>query len=392
MQYDLKWPARALFCSLAAIPPCSHAINGAQPGGRGVGNAAMGGASIALPLDAVSPANNPAGLSAVPDSVALDAQVFHGRSSANYVLPDNNLSNRQTAFAPEGGGAWHASPELTLGLALVSSGTGADYNEPALPVPGADPAKSFLRVAELMPTVAWQPVDGLSVGLSLDFAREQFDAEGVIVPANVPGGLLPLPSHGTQSAAGRGARVGVLWHATPEMAVGVTVKARTHMGALSGYRDDLLAYTDGHLDLPSEAGVGVSWRPTERLTVASDLLQIRWGELGVMQDPHGFHWRNQNVWRLGGSWALDPAWSLRAGYSHNNGQIPSDYAVQNVLVPAIHRQAWTMGVAWKLTPACEINLGYELDPTTTLHGTGASTGTTLESHVQMFMLGWQTRL
>jgi long-chain fatty acid transport protein len=130
MQCNLKRPARALLWSLAAMPPCSHAINGAQPGGRGVGNAAMGGASIALPLDAISPANNPAGLSAVPDSIVLDFQVFHGRSSADYVLPDNHLSNHQTALAPEGGGAWHASPGVTLGLALVTSGTGADYNDP----------------------------------------------------------------------------------------------------------------------------------------------------------------------------------------------------------------------------------------------------------------------
>jgi long-chain fatty acid transport protein len=95
MQCNLKGPAHALVCSLAVVAPCSHAINGAQPGGRGVGNASMGGASIALPLDAISPANNPAGLSVVPDSVVMDLQVFHGRSSADYVLPDNHLSNRQ---------------------------------------------------------------------------------------------------------------------------------------------------------------------------------------------------------------------------------------------------------------------------------------------------------
>src|SRR5262249_11389348 len=153
--------------------------------------------------------------------VVMDLQVFHGRSSADYVLPDNHLSNRQTAFAPEAGGAWHAWPEVTLGLALVTSGTGADYNEPALPVPGADAAKSFLRVDDLMPTVAWQPWDELSLGLSLDLARQQFDAEGVIVPAEVPGGLLPLPSHGTQTASGRGLRVGALWHASPDISVGI---------------------------------------------------------------------------------------------------------------------------------------------------------------------------
>ena len=79
------------------------AVNGAQPGGNGIKNASMGGASIALPLDAVAAANNPAGIAFVPSSFALGVQVFKGDSSAEYVLPGNHLENRQTQPAPEGG-------------------------------------------------------------------------------------------------------------------------------------------------------------------------------------------------------------------------------------------------------------------------------------------------
>lgn len=39
--------------------------------------------------------------------------------------------------------------------------------------------------------------------------------------------------------------------------------------------------------------------------------------------------------------------------------------------------------------ANEFSLGYEVNPKTTMTGTGASTGTTLSSTVQFVMLGWQ---
>ena len=45
------------------------AINGALPGGNGVKNASMGGTSIALPLDAVAAANNPAGIAFWPRAI-----------------------------------------------------------------------------------------------------------------------------------------------------------------------------------------------------------------------------------------------------------------------------------------------------------------------------------
>ena len=79
------------------------AVNGALPGGNGIKNAPMGGASIALPLDAVAAGNNPAGIAYVPNSTTLGLQVFDGRSSANDVLPGNRLENHQTQPSPEGG-------------------------------------------------------------------------------------------------------------------------------------------------------------------------------------------------------------------------------------------------------------------------------------------------
>jgi long-chain fatty acid transport protein len=378
----------ALALAVAAFHAGALAVNGALPGGNGIKNAAMGGTSIALPLDAVAAANNPAGLAFVPSSTTLGLQVFNGHSSADYVLPGNHLENRQTQPAPEGGFNWHMGSDLTVGISVSGAGAGSDYGQPALPVPGAGTAKTTLRVAEFIPAVAWTPTPDLALGLGLTLAWQQFEADGVIVPAPVPGGLLPLPGHGRQTATGVGLRAGALWKPAANLSFGANVKSRARMGRLGGYGQDLLAYSDGRLDVPAQYGVGVAWQPIERLTVAADWLRILWGEIKAMQDPNGFAWRNQPVLRFGASWMLDERWTLRAGYSHNRSQIDSSRAVQNLLVPSIHEKAYTAGLSWRLDPHSELNLGYELNPRTTLTGTGTSSGTSLTSKVQMFLLGY----
>jgi len=381
----------AVLAAILCLHGVAHAINGAQLGGNGIRNAAMGGTSIALPLDANAAANNPAGMAFVPNSAVLDLQVFRGHSTADYVLPGNHLDNKQTTAAPQGGFNWQLSPGLAVGFSIAGSGSGSDYGEPALPVPGAGNAKSTLRIAELIPTMAWKPREDLAVGFGLTLAYQQFEADGVIVPAPVPGGLLPVPGHGTKSATGVGWRAGVLWKPAAEWTIGANYKARTAMGRLDGYDTDLLAYSGGKLDVPEQYGIGVAWQATSRLTVAADWLRILWGELKVMRDPNGFAWRNQPVFRMGASWAVDDRLTLRAGFSRNRSQIDSSRTVQNLLVPAIHEKAYTAGLSWALDPGSELSIGYELNPRTTLAGTGPSSGTNLTSKVQLFMFGWQRR-
>jgi long-chain fatty acid transport protein len=390
METSLFRRAGAVF-ALAAIP-CAWAVNGAQPGGHGAANASMGGAAIALPLDAEAAANNPAGLALVPTSVTTGLQAFHGNSSSQYAFAGNELSNRSTTVGPEGGVNWHATSDWTLGLSVDVGGAGSDYRHPALPVPGAANAKASLAVVELLPTAAWRPREDMAFGMSLNLAHERFEARGVIIPAAVPGGLVPLPDHGARQADGIGVRGGALWQPAPGVSVGATFKSRTRMSRLDGYDQDLLAYSGGHLDIPSEYGLGVAWQATPRLTLAADWLRIDWGSLAVMKDPAGFRWRSQPVVRLGAAWACNEDLTLRAGYSRNRSPITSDRAAQNLLVPSINDQAFTLGTTWQATRASGLSVGYEFDPRTTVHGTGQSTGTSLTSKVQMLFASWQYRL
>jgi len=388
MAIKLKLTRVALAASTFFLHHAAFAVNGAQPGGYGIQNASMGGTSIALPLDAEAAANNPAGFGFLPSSWTASTQIFDGHSSSNYVLPGNRLTNHQTQVIPAGGFNWHLNSEWAVGVSIADGGAGSDYGQAALPVPGAAVAKTTLRTAEVVPAAAWTPASNLSIGLGLNLALQQFEASGVIVPAPVPGGLAPVPTHGTQSATGIGLRAGLLWRANDQWTVGVSAKTRSSMSKLSGYDQDLLAYSGGHLDIPGEYGVGVAWQASSNLTLAADWLRILWGDIKAMKDPNGFAWKNQPVVRVGAAWKLNELWTARVGFSHNSGQIDSSRTVQNLLVPAINDHAITLGGGFRLDPHSEISFGYELNPKTTLTGSSNSAGTSLTSKVEMFLLGY----
>jgi long-chain fatty acid transport protein len=362
------------------------AVNGAQLGGYGIQNAMMGGASIALPLDAVAAANNPAGMAYIPTSFTTNIQLFQGESSSNYVLPGNHLTNSTTSVVPEAGVNWVVNPQITVGLTLAGSGVGADYKQPVLPVPGAINAKSNLTNLEIIPSASWKINPDFALGVGLNLVNQSFDAEGVIVPT--PVGPQALPNHGTQSATGVGLRMGALWKATSEFSVGFNYKSRTDMGTLSGYDKDLLAYSSGKLDIPEQYGVGVAWKPVPEITIAADWLQIRWSGIKAMQDPNGFSWQDQPVMRAGVAWDVNPSWTLRAGYSQNQNQIQSSTTAQNLLAPSINASAYSAGASFKLDSKSTISAGIELNPDTTLNGTGPSAGTSISSKITIIMLGY----
>lgn len=377
----------ALSASLLLASTGARAINGSQPGGYGVKNAAMGGAAIALPLDAEAAANNPAGMAFVPRSFTLGVDIFKGESSTDIYIPGNHLENHTTLAVPTGGLSWPVNERWTLGVSVAAQGVGADYQQPLLPVPGALNAKSALKVAELIPTVAWKPTPELALGAAANLVYQRFEVKGVIVAG--PAGLVPVPDHGTQSATGAGLRVGALWKLTPEWALGANYKTHTHMSRLDGYADDVLAYSEGRLDVPAQYGLGVAWTPSERVTIAADWLRIEYGSIRAMQDPKGFGWKDQPVFRLGGAWAIDETLTLRAGLSRNKGQIETSRLAQNVLVPSIFERAYTAGISWRASSASEFNAALEVNPERTMVGTEASTGVSLSAHAYFLMLGYQ---
>jgi long-chain fatty acid transport protein len=380
--------------TLALVVSNAWAVNGIQMNGYGIKNAGVGGASIALPLDASAPVNNPAGLGFVPTSFAVNLVAFSGNTTASF--GPVNLRDNTTVMAPEGGFAKVLNPEWTVGVTLSGAGAGSDYGA-QLPLPAGTPVlgaaqnlKSNRKIAEIAHSAAWKPRDDLALGLSVIYAKQELNSQGLLLA--VPGvGMAAIPGHGTQSASGWSARLGALWNFTPALSLGATYRSKTSMSAMSGYAQDILLYSKGKVDLPSDYGIGAAWRVTPAVTLAADWVKVNYAAVKANQDPAGPLWSDQKIFKIGASWELNPTWTLRAGYSKNDAQIDSSRVLQNILSPAIDNSNVAIGASMKLDDKSDISFSFDAAPQRTLNGKGTSTGVSLQGHTQVMRLGYQSR-
>ena len=385
----------ALIASGAFFASQAHAMNGAQLGGYGIKNSGMGGASIALPLDASAAVNNPAGMAFVPQSFAINVLVFNGQSTANTPaippagIPAQTFNDNTTVSAPEGGANWVISPTMTAGISLSASGAGVDFGKTLIPGMAAANVQASQKVAEIIPSISWKVQPNLALGASVNFATQQLNSQGLV--ALTPLGPVEIPGYGTQTANGIGARLGVQWQASPELSLGATYKFKTNMSQLGDYsKEKTLKYSDGKIDLPSEYGLGLAWKASTTVTLAADYLLIEYGGVKVNQDPAGQGWKDQQVLRLGASWDLNPSWTLRGGVSTNTRQIESDRAAQNITSPAVSNLAITAGATFKLDKTSDLSFSLEGNPSTTLDGTGSSAGYSITGNrVTVVRFGYQ---
>jgi long-chain fatty acid transport protein len=316
--------------------------------------------------------------------------VFKGKS--NFTGTGRTLYDNTTEAGPEGGFNWVVNSQMTVGLTLSGAGAGANFGEPLVPGLGLANLKSSQKVADIIPSISWKINPNLAVGLGVIFSFQEFESQGVVAPIPVPPGFVALPNHGKEKAQGVGARIGLQWNATPELSVGATYKARTPMSKLGKYGDanNLLAYSGGKVDIPAEYGVGLAWKATPSVTLAADLLEVKYSKVKVMEDPNGQKWKDQPILRLGAAWEMNPTWTLRGGLSSNQRQITSDRTQQNILSPAINNVAYTFGASMKLDPKSDISFSMELNPSKTLNGTGpVSQGTNITSKTQVIRVGYQ---
>ena len=163
------------------------------------------------------------------------------------------------------------------------------------------------------------------------------------------------------------------------------------MGAMSGYSQDILLYSEGKVDLPSDYGIGAAWRITPAVTLAADWIKVNYSDVRANQDPSGPLWTDQSIIKIGASWEMNPTWTVRAGFSQNNAQIDSTRVIQNILSPALDNSNMAVGASMKLNDESDISFSYDSSPQRTLTGTGSSTGWALQGRSQVLRVGYQMR-
>jgi long-chain fatty acid transport protein len=391
--------------------PLAHATNGYLPIGYGQKNEAMGGASIALPLDSIAAANNPAGMVMVGDRIDFGLTWFKPNREAeikgNCLGPGSPCSpsmdgtydgnGKSNFFIPSFGYNKMINANTSLGVSVFGNGgmnTQYDTN-PLAQIGGSGPLGINLEQLFIAPTWAMKINPTNAVGVALNLAYQRFSATGLqpfACPTFFPCQPGPTPStdptnvtnNGTDSSTGYGLRLGWTGQVTPTVTLGATYQSKTKMGKLSKYSG--LFAEQGGFDIPENYGVGIAFKAAPETTVAFDIQHTSYAGVPSVGNPlvmptnlganngAGFGWQNINAYKLGVSHDYSSGFTIRAGYNHCDQPIPSSQTFFNVLAPGVVQDHLTLGGTWKLADKSEISLAYIHAFKKTVNGTTSGYG------------------
>jgi long-chain fatty acid transport protein len=381
----LRRPAtNTLAVSIAIL--CSGVVqanNGIQLPGYGAKAMGMGGASIALPQDSVESANNPAGMALVGDRTDTDLTVL--RADINSEVRGVHYGANPVIPVPAGGVNFTVNPDVTAGLSVFGQGVTLDYKQP---IWGTKDMKSDIKQVVMAPTITYQLMPGHYVGFSPRLAYQYLDISGLEG--------FGFDSPGSDHAFGYGFAIGYIGEVLDNLKLGLTYSSKIRFQQLDRYKS---LVPNGRIDMPQQAGLGLSYVAAPGLTLAFDYLWINWageraygnsmtegGVLGASNGP-GYGWRNQHVYRFGASYELNPRWTVRAGTSLASKLIPDSEATFATTSPLMASDHYSIGATFALDKNTELTGSYIRAMNATVHGTGASAGVNSSVSVNYLNIG-----
>lgn len=436
----MKTKVRTLFrltplaACLAAAPV--WATNGMNMEGYGPISTGMGGASQAIDHGTAGMAQNPATLALMGQGARLDAALgVLGPDITSRVPVEGGPSadSGGTSYVMPAFGYVRRSGDLTYGVGVFAQGgMGTEYSASSfLALGSGDEVRSELGVGRLLLPVAFQVTPKFAVGASLDFVWASLDLRmalpgALLQPA--PDGLVTggtgtlamalgsmeaLPTwarvdfsnssdfSGEAKATGWGAKLGLVYQATPEVTLGASYHFKTSLKDMkTGSSDAALSFCmataeDGScvpealvtdagkitvqdFQWPAMLAVGAAWQATPELLLAMDVKRIQWSDVmesfkmvyatdgagGFADGSVSFalpqNWKDQTVTNLGLAWKATSALTLRAGLNIASNPIPDAYV--NPLFPATVEKHYTAGVGYRFSPVSEFNASLTVAP------------------------------
>jgi long-chain fatty acid transport protein len=393
----------------------------------GVGSKAlnMGGAFRGLADDWSAAYWNPAGLAYLPGSeFSMNLYTLNfrpeytpdfnfGESGYSYSFgyPDETYYPEDRAFfLPSfsgfykftqfegftGGVAFYVPYKMESRWNLYKPPSGYDND---VPYPKFDHQTDIL-IWDLHPTVAKNFMDGkLALGLGLSIQRADFDLRRTVLVSSEyprPYDFWPVDAYMMTDGWGMGFNAGILYKASPKLQLGFSYQSPVDIslsgdmelemylpvipgslieGGTAYYKDSDFETT---LPLPGEIGVGVMYKPLEKLTLTSDISSVNWSRLEYLdtrdmtmtpgqQDTIyldvrdaiiPFYWENIIKFSLGGEYILKEGLFVRAGYFYEQSPIPNSSFT--LLIPDVgDKHGFNLGLSYKID-SFEFGYDYQL--------------------------------
>jgi len=370
----------AIAVAIAAPLTAAMATNGYFSHGYGMRAKGMGGASIALPQDAMSAATNPSGMVLVGNRIDFGVDLFMPDRTATYtsayqgVAAGDYRSGQREFFVPEFGYNRLIGNDMSAGVVVYGNGgMNTNYGTNLITSSGS---KTYSNLEQLFisPTLA-KKVGDHSFGVSLNLIRQTFEAKG-LEAFNTTANTIHVGSvtnRGEDVSTGWGLKFGWTGQVSPTVTLGAVYQTRSRMSKFDKYKG--LFAEEGGFDIPENYGIGMAIKASPKATVAVDVTQINYGSIKSLansgtlfpqvsglvmgrENGSGFGWKDMTVFKVGVSYEYRPDLVLRAGYNYSKMPITSQNTYFNILAPATVEQHLTLGATWTLSNKSELTLSY----------------------------------
>ena len=365
---------------LAAIASPARATNGYFAHGYGTHYKGIAGAGVALHLDSLAAATNPAATAFLGDRFDVSLSAF---SPDRYYTVSGNPSGYPGTFGltpgevrsdsrlfpvPALAGSWKAGEKGAFGVAVYGNG-GMNTNWPTATFYAGSPTGVNLDQMFVAPTYAYKLGDKHALGVSAIGALQWFKAEGVGSFADFSSDPSNLSDKGYAYAFGAGLRVGYLGEWSRYLSVGASYQTKVAMGAFDEYAG--LFAEQGGFDVPANWTGGVALHPTPDVDLAVDVQQVLYSKVAsvgnpllpnLMQAPlgadggAGFGWKDVTTVKAGLQVRAGDGWTLRGGYSHCGQPVSGSEVLFNILAPGVVENQVTVGFSKVLGDTQEISV------------------------------------
>jgi long-chain fatty acid transport protein len=370
--------ATVVVLALAVGTTPALATNGYFSHGYGTHYKGLAGAGVALPLDTLAPATNPAAMAFLGPRWDVGLAVFNpnryygvdgapsGFPGTFGLTPGLFESGSRYFYIPHVGANFQAGRNGTLGFAVYGNGgMNTDWpNETFY----AGPAGVNLSQLFVAPTYALKLSRDHALGVSVIGAVQWFEGRGVASFTPFSTDPAHLSDNGKDYSYGGGLRLGYLGHLSDYLSVGASYQTRVWMTGFDSYSG--LFADEGQFDIPSNWVVGIAVKPTESLDIVLDVQQVRYSEVKSINNAllpaigmcglgdssaclgtstgSGFGWDDMTTIKGGVQLRTGDTWTWRAGYSWGEQPIPETEVLFNILAPGVMEQHLTFGFSKRL--------------------------------------------
>ena len=282
----------ALVALLAFTAAPALATDGYFQLGYGTAQNGMGGAGVALSLNTMSPATNPAGNAWVtgydvglalfnPNRQFTVTGTPSGYPGTFGLTPGTVKSGSSLFLMPSLGANWKLNDRMTLGVAIYGNG-GMNTNYDASVFYAGRTGVDLMQVY-VAPTLTYKLGENHAFGISPVFGWQSFQAEGLAAsrrsrprPRTFRTTATTLRSAGACASATSG-------KLTPWLSFGASYQTEMEMQKFEKYSG--LFAEQGDFDIPENYTIGVAVQPDESFTFAFDVQQINYSNTESIGNP-----------------------------------------------------------------------------------------------------------